>query len=138
MEERDFREPWWFRHPVLAVALVLVAIVGLGAASWGVKVALSPVKGAGDVIIEQNKAKTIIGSQEELQERYHGILALCQQIPILREQAEKNKNFIAETNLASAKAAYLDRIGEYNAMTRKITAEKWVGELPRTMEAQEC
>jgi hypothetical protein len=137
---REDRGPFWVRHPIVAfvvIPVVLLIAVSLGA--WGLKVALSPVKGAGDVIIEQNKAGTRIGSQEELQERFHGITALCAQIPALRDRAVKNPgNFIAETDLMAAESAYLSRIAEYNAMTSKVTVEKWVGDLPRTLEAQKC
>lgn len=136
---REDKEPFWLRHPIMAIMLAVGLFMGLGAVGWGLKVALSPVRGAGDVIIEQNKAGTRIGSQEELQERYRGIEAICQQIPILRKALEKDPdNFVAQTNLVAAESAYVSRIAEYNAMTRKVTAEKWVGDLPQTIQAREC
>lgn len=125
------KETWWERHPFLAITGAILALLAVGGIAWSVKVALAPVKGAGDVIIEQNKATTRIGSQEELQERYNGIKALDAVIGTYATlAAHPDADKYDKINLAGAKNACNTAIAEYEAMTHKVTAEKWVGDLP--------
>jgi hypothetical protein len=133
------RDPWWLRHPFWAMLAALVGVAGLTFGIWGLKVALSPVKGAGDVIIQQNDADTMIGAQEELPERYHGLEAACSRIGIAKAAADRDPtNRILAANYTGAQQHYLTLVAEYNAMTRKLTAEKMVGNLPFHVETSNC
>jgi hypothetical protein len=139
MEERDFREPWWFRHPYMAVLLAFMAVLAVGAAVWGAKVALSPVKGAGDVIIEQNDAKNMINAQRELQQRYAGLKAACQKIDIAKAAVEADpENYVAKTNYTSTKLHYVNLVGEYNALTQQLLAKNMLGDLPERVSPDNC
>lgn len=42
MNENDVREPWWFRHPVMATILGIAIIALVCVGGYAVKVALSP------------------------------------------------------------------------------------------------
>lgn len=132
-------EKWWERHPVLALVLGIVVVALVCAGGYAAKVALSPVKGAGDVIIKQNDADTMIGAQEELQERYHGLEAACNRIGVAKAAADKDPdNRVLAANATGAQQQYLTLVAEYNAMTRKLTVEKMVGDLPFHVESSNC
>lgn len=139
MEGSNPRDPWWLRHPIVALVMFLVGILLVGGGVWAAKVALSPVKGAGDVFMEQNKAKNIIGSQEELQERYEGLDAACTKITLAKAAADKDPgNPMLAANYTGAQQHYVTLVAEYNAMTKKLTAQKGLGDLPGYVDPTSC
>lgn len=139
MDKRDHRDPWWFRHPIVAVVLAFTAVLAVGAVVWGAKVALSPVKGAGDVIIEQNDADNMINAQRELQQRYNGLKAACQKIDIAKAAVEADPdNYVAGANYTSTKLHYVNLVAEYNALTQQLLAKNMLGTLPEHVSTDNC
>jgi hypothetical protein len=123
----------------MAVTLAFMAVLAVGAAVWGAKVALSPVKGAGDVIIEQNDAKNMINAQAELQERYKGLEAACARIGVAKVAADKDPgSTVLSMNHTGAQQQYLTLVAEYNAMTQKLLAKNMVGGLPVRVDVNNC
>lgn len=127
------------RHPAISAGLAFVAVGGIIAGCYGGKVLLSPVKGAGDVIIQQNDADSMINAQRELQDRYHGLAAACTKIEIVKiARDEDPNNFVAKTNYTAAKAHYVNLVGEYNALTQKYLAQNVLGNLPERVSVANC
>lgn len=139
MEDRNPRDPFWFRHPFMAMALAFVAVLAVAGAVWGAKVALSPVKGAGDVYIEQHDADNMINSQRELQQRYNGLKAACTKIDIAKAAADKDPgNYVASANHTAAQLHYQNLVTEYNALTQQLLAKNMLGDLPAHVNPDNC
>lgn len=136
---RPDRDPFWFRHPVISVAAVILALILCGWGAYAVKVALSPVKGAGDVIIKQNDADTMIRAQAELQERYNGLAAACARIDIAKKAADADPtNRITAANYTGAQQHYVSLVSEYNAAASKLLYAKMLGNLPESVSTNDC
>lgn len=132
-------ESFWVRHPLLMFFTIIVGVVVAGFGAWGLKVALSPVKGAGDVIIEQNDADNMINSQRELQQRWNGVLAACDKIAIAKSAVENEPgNYVAQANYTSTKLHYVNLVGEYNALTQQLLAKDMLGTLPEHVNPDNC
>lgn len=130
---------WWERHPFIAGILAVLTLVALCWGAWAVRVAVSPVKGAGDVIIEQNDAKNMINAQRELQQRYTGITAACSKISIAKSAADADPgNYVAQTNLTSTRLHYVNLVAEYNALTQQLLAKNMLGNLPEHINPDNC
>lgn len=139
MEERDFRDPWWIRHPVLATVLAILTVLALCGGVWVAKVALSPVKGAGDVIIEQNDADNMINAQRELQQRFAGLGAACTKIGIAKQAADTDPgNYVAKANYTATRLHYQNLVTEYNALTQQLLAKNMLGDLPQRVNPDNC
>jgi hypothetical protein len=139
MSNDEYRDPWWARHPVIATALGIVVIALLCVGGYAAKVAWSPVKGAGDVIIQQNDADNMIGAQAELQERYQGLEAACTRIGIAKTAADADPgNRILAANYTGLRQQYVALVAEYNAMTQKLLAKNMLGDLPQRVQVDNC
>lgn len=136
---KDERDPFWLRHPLIAAGLAVLALIACGWGAYGIKVAMSPVKGAGDVIIKQNDADTMIRAQAELQERYNGLPAACTRIGIAKEAAVADPdNRVTAANYTAAKAHYVTLVAEYNAAASKLLYAKMLGNLPSAVSTNDC
>ena len=137
-EVEHYPDPWWARHPFLAVIGIALACLILSGIGWGVKVALSPVKGAGDVIIQQNDADNMINSQRELVKRYEGLKAACARISIAKTAADGDPTYTNKQNYTAAKASYQTLVAEYNALTQQLLAKNMLGDLPAHVSPDNC
>lgn len=136
---KENSDPWWFRHPYWTVALGFLAAVALSFGIWGLRVALSPVKGAGDVIIQQNDADTMINAQRELQQRYAGLSAACTKIGITKQATDADPdNYVARANYTAAQLHYQNLVAEYNALTQQLLARNMLGGLPQHVNPENC
>ena len=134
-----YPDPWWARHPVLSIIGVALLCLALSGAGWVLKVALSPVKGAGDVIIQQNDADNMINAQRELRQRYTGLGAACTKIAIAQKARDDDPdNYVAKANYTAAKAHYVNLVAEYNALTGQLLAQKMLGDLPEHVNPDNC
>lgn len=135
----EYRDPFWARHPMVSTALGIAVIALICAGGYALKVAWSPVKGAGDVIIQQNDADTMIGAQAELQKRYHGLEAACARIGVAKEAADSDPgNRILAANYTGVRQQYVALVAEYNAMTQQLLAKNMLGDLPERVQVDNC
>ncbi len=135
----SYEPKWYERHPVWAAVAGCVVLVLLCWAGYAVKVALSPVKGAGDVIIEQHDADNMINAQRELQQRYSGIGAACTKIGIAAAAAAADPdNYVAKTNYTATQLHYQNLVAEYNALTQTLLAKNQLGDLPQHINPDNC
>lgn len=109
----------------LLVAVAVIAVIG--AAVWGVKVATSDVRGAGDVQRQVNSANNRIAAQEHFQALYGEIKAYDQQLD--QAAADKKANpgdrYFA-INYSGLVKQCIDARNQYNADANKITQAKWL------------
>lgn len=122
----DGDDPFWARHPVITAILALVALIALGWGAYALKVALSPVKGAGDVIIQNQQATNRVEAQKKFEKLYAGILTLDQGIDSFAETARLYPNDRhARTNLESQVQACNNAVNEYNAASNMTLLKDW-------------
>lgn len=112
---------------VLAWILIVVAVVALIAGViWGVKVATSGVKGAGDQTRQVNSGNNRIAAQEHFETLFNQVKAYDQQLD--QAAADKKDNpgdrFFA-TNYSGLVKQCLDARNQYNADANKATQAKW-------------
>jgi len=124
MQERD---PFWVRHPFIAGALVILALILCGWGAYAVKVAMSPVKGAGDVIIKNQDADNRIQTQRKFEELYHGIVAIDKNLDVLARTAKAHpEDRIAQQNYDGNVMACNNQVAAYNAEANKTTSKDWI------------
>lgn len=124
---RKHDEPFWARHPLIAGGLVLVALFLCGWAGWAIKVAMSPIKGTGDVIIKNQDANNRIQSQKRFEELYHGIVAADKNLDVLAATVKAHPNDrIAQQNYDGNIMACNGLVSDYNAEARKMTSKDWI------------
>lgn len=108
----------------IVAAVIFVGLIG--AAGWGVKVLLSPAKGAGDAVMQRESANNRISAQERFEDLYAEIVAADQKITVFAAAAKADpKSQVAQTNLIGAQTYCLEVIGDYNAEARKFTSEQF-------------
>jgi hypothetical protein len=133
------REPWYesenpsrvvrgasWRVVVWILAAIAVFAV-VGAVIWGVRVATSEVKGAGDKAVIVNEGKNQIASQEQFE-------ALFQQIQVYdrnldqaaADKAEHPGDSFFATNYSGLVKTCNDAVGQYNAAARQVSKAKWL------------
>jgi len=130
------KEPFWIRHPFIAGGMAVIALVLCGWAGWGIKVALSPVKGTGDVIIKNQDADNRIQSQKKFEELYAGIIAIDKNLDILAATAKAHPNDrFAQANYEGNVMGCHNQVAAYNAEARKITSKDWMSkDLPQQID----
>lgn len=123
---------------VLAWILIVIAVAAaIGAAIWGIKVATSGVKGAGDVKRQTNSGTNRISAQEHFEALYGQIKAYDQQLD--QAAADKKANpgdrFFA-TNYSGLVKQCIDARTQYNADANKVTQADWLSsDLPHQIDA---
>lgn len=153
---RDKREPWYDSdNPTRlargftwrAMVWLLAVVLGTGAIAgvvWGVKTALSPVKGAGDVYQQQQDAKNRIAQQQHFQALYNQLIAYDQQLDqAAADKAEHPGDSFFATNYSGLVKTCIDARNQYNGDANKILAAQWRDEtlpyqIDPTMPATDC
>ena len=131
------REPFWFRHPIIAGGLAVVALLLCGWAGWAIKVAMSPVKGVGDTIIKNQDANNRIAAQKKFEVLYNDILVKDKNLDILAATAKAHPNDrIAQDNYSGAIMICNAAVGDYNAESEKTLSKDWMrADLPAKISA---
>lgn len=108
------------------IVVVVVVFAVIGGVIWGVSVAFSGVKGAGDVRKQTNSGTNRIGAQEHFEALYGQIKAYDQQLD--QAAADKRDNpgdrFFA-TNYSGLVKQCIDARNQYNADANKVTQAQW-------------
>lgn len=122
---------------VAAFVLAGVVVIGAPAAVWGITVASSGVKGAGDTIIVNNSSVNRIKAQERFEDLYAGIVATDRKItaqePNVLAGIPDGKT--AGQTMAGLVSACLDLVSDYDADARKVTAADWRAfDLPQSID----
>lgn len=132
MDRRDRKEiDSYTRFGVSRVVLylfVFVAVAGvIAAVTWGVRVATSDVKGAGDAAIKINSGANRIAAQEAFEALYAQIQAYDKNLDqaATDKAAYPNDPFWA-ANYSGLVKTCNDAVLQYNADARKVSREKWL------------
>ena len=128
------REPWYesdnpdrvgraiFGRGVLIAIAVALLVALLGLAGWGVKVALSDVKGRGDQIVQKNSGTNRIAAQERFEQLYAEIKAADQKLDVYAAAVKADPTYVTRQNFTGAQTYCLSVVADYNAEARKYTA----------------
>lgn len=145
---RRNREPWYDSDnpsrvarggawtAVRVMGIIVAGLLVIGAAVWGIKVLVAPIKGAGDVRAEVNSARNRIAGQELSQAAYNQILGYDRNLDqALRDKAEHPGDNFYATNYSGAIKVCNDAVAQYNADAAKIrSAPWWSPELPAQID----
>jgi hypothetical protein len=103
-----------------------VAVIGTPSVMWGVKVATSDIKGAGDTIIRDNGVDNRVAKQELFEELYADIEATDRKVAIASAAKAENPDdrTASDTYLGTVNIC-ISLVGEYNAEARKVTSDSW-------------
>lgn len=106
---------------------VLVGGIVLSLGIWGLKVAFSPVRGAGDVRIKDNSATNRIRAQELFYTMYNGIVASDKNLDVLAATVKAHPNDrVAQMSYDGAMLGCNQAVAAYNAETHKVTSKNWL------------
>lgn len=132
------REPWYDSDNPTRVArgfswraaLWIIGIVVffglLTAGIWGLKVALSGPKGAGDQQIIVNDGRNRVNAQEWFEGQYNQILAADKKLDQAKADLDAHPgDEFYQTNYTGLKNRCIDMVGAYNAEARKVSREDW-------------
>ncbi len=118
----------------IACALALIAV--LGAAWWGVRVATSGVKGAGDTVAQNNSATNRIYSQQHFEDLYAEVTSDDQKLDqaAADKAAHPGDDFYA-TNYTGLLNQCISARNQYNADANKVLQRDWLTpDLPRQLD----
>lgn len=129
MREPKTERGWWWAGG-WRIGLVVLIILGISAAAWGISVAVSGPKGRGDQIKQINKASNRTFSQEQFHQLINDIKGYDQQIAVQVEaleahptqDEERNRLFAVVTGLRNQ---CISTRQQYDAEARKISREKF-------------
>lgn len=122
---------------VIGIGVLLTVI---GAVFFGIQVATSNAKGAGEVVIKNNSAANRIEKQEKFEE----LIAKVEYNKALVAQHTKNvannkDDKTAQQTLLGVQSACVASVEAYNAETRKITSVDWKAvDLPESLSTVGC
>jgi len=105
------------------IAIVLIVLL-LGAAIWGITVAVSGPKGVGDAVIKKNSAENWTAAQARFEDLYADIQASDRKIEVARNAvATSPDDKTAQQTLQGVQSACISFVGEYNAEARKFLSQ---------------
>lgn len=102
------------------VTPVVVSVILIAVGIWGIKVAVSDVRGRGNSIITKNSAPNRIASQERFEKLYAEIRATDQKINVISGQKGMQE---WETNYNGLVSYCLGVVADYNALARSYRSE---------------
>lgn len=108
----------------LAAALAVIGVIG--AVIWGVKVATSDVKGAGDQTRITNDGRNRVNAQEWFAGQFEQIRSTDRRISEAAKALAANPDGDFEkTNYAGLVNRCMEMVGAYNAEAVKVSRGKW-------------
>lgn len=111
--------------------VVAIAVVGvIGGVIWGVKVATSDVKGAGDATRITNDGRNRVNAQEWFHSQYAQIQAADKNLDdaaanLAKASTPDDKAFW-QTNYTGLKNRCNEMVANYNAEAQKVSRGKWL------------
>lgn len=109
---------------IIVFVVMAAVLTGIG---WGIKVATSDVKGAGDATVKINSGENRIASQEAFEELYTKIQAYDKNLDqAARDKAEHPGDDFFATNYSGIVKMCNDAVQQYNADARKVSRAKWL------------
>jgi hypothetical protein len=124
---------------ILLIALLVIGGV-TSAVIWGIGVATSGVKGAGDAVKINNSAENRIEKQEKFEKLFAGVEANKEKVALHKGIVEANPDDkTAKQTLAGVQSACISSVNQYNAEARKVTSMDWkAADLPESMTSHGC
>lgn len=118
----------------IAGVVLLVALCGVGI--YGLKVAWSPVKGAGDTVVKNNSVNNRTQAQERFRKLYAAVETNAANILVAEEAAKAHPNDrILGTNLTGAVQMCITSVNDYNAEVGKVLSRDWLpADLPASID----
>jgi len=111
---------------IIVVAVGLIVALVIGGVWWGVRVATSDVKGAGDAQIKINEADNRINAQETFEAMYQQIKTYDKNLDqAAADKAEHPGDPLFATNYSGLVKTCNDAVFQYNAEARKVSRAKW-------------
>ena len=142
------KEPWYesdnpdrvarsgYLRIVGYVVLTLVIVGILGGVAWGIKVAVSGTKGAGDVTRRNNGVDNRVYSQQHFEDLYAAVTGEDQQLDQAAAdvKAHPGDDFYA-TNLTGITQECIRDRAQYNADANKVLLRDWLTpDLPHQLD----
>ena len=110
---------------VMVWIVVVVVFVGLlSVALWAFGVFSSPIKGQGDAFKTKNSGTNRIAAQERFEDLHADILATDRKLDAAKAKAKAAPDSqVAQTEYVGLTNYCIDVVGDYNAESRKYTAQ---------------
>lgn len=110
----------------LAWVVIVVAVFAvIGAVVWGVKVATSGVKGAGDQTRITNDGRNRVNAQEWFTGQYEQIRSTDRRITEAAVELKAEPSEFAQTNYRGLVNRCMEMVGNYNAEATKVSRGQW-------------
>lgn len=110
---------------------IIVVLLLCGWGAYAIKVAMSPVKGAGDTIIKDQGVTNRTQAQERFRDLLAAVKAADKAIDVAAaEVAAHPKDRIAQTNLTGAMQICNTAVEQYNAEASKVLSRNWLDGYP--------
>lgn len=121
---------------IMWVAIVVALALIAGAIIWGINVATSPARGAGDAYASKNSAANWTAAQARFEDEYADIVATDRKITLTAADAKDNST---RGDTYRGLVSYcLSAVGEYNADARKYLARDFrAADLPAQIETSD-
>lgn len=115
---------------VIIYVVVFLAVAGIiGAITWGIRVATSDVKGAGDATVKINSGANRIAAQEDFEKLYQQIQVYDKNLDqAAKDKAEHSGDSWYAENYSGLVMTCNNAVGQYNADARSISRAKWMSE----------
>lgn len=102
----------------------VAALILIGIAAWGFRVATAPIKGQGDAAMVKYSAQNWTAAQARFEDMYADIEATDRKIEVAQASLDKNPDDkTAQQTLTGTVNYCLEVVGDYNAEARKYLAE---------------
>lgn len=111
---------------VVATVAILLGVIALGWGIWALRVALSPVQGAGDAYAQRNSAQNWTSAQARFEDLYAEVIATDQKITVAYERMDADPDDrTAKDTYYGTKTVCLSIVADYNAESRKYLSENF-------------
>ena len=106
--------------------IIVIVVLALIAAIWGISVAVSGPKGQGDALREKNSAENWTKAQKEFHQRYESIKAADKTIVLYHKTMVADPtDSVAKQNYTGAVAGCNSAVADYNTLAESYLAEQF-------------
>lgn len=121
-------------------ALIVIVALALGAGVWGLNVAASGIRGAGDGTIQKNSAQNWVDAQARFEENYQEYQATLVRIDQFHAVHLADPNdAVSKTNYLGQVSHCTDVVADYNADARNFLREDFrAADLPESLDLNTC